>query len=46
MQILGIGPGPQVGKAYKYLLQLRMDAGPLDEEVAKERLLAWWKEQQ
>ena len=46
MQILGIGPGPQVGKAYKYLLQLRKDAGPLDEEVAKERLLAWWKEQQ
>lgn len=41
MEILNIGPGPQVGKAYKYLLELRLDNGPMDEETAKAALLAW-----
>jgi poly(A) polymerase len=42
MQILGIGPGPEVGKAYKFLMDLRMDKGPLDPEEAEAALLAWW----
>ncbi|MFF2622468.1 CCA tRNA nucleotidyltransferase [Oerskovia jenensis] len=42
MQILGIAPGPEVGKAYKFLLELRLDRGPLGEDAAREELLAWW----
>jgi poly(A) polymerase len=41
MQILGIGPGPAVGKAYKYLLDLRLEHGPLDHDRAVEELLRW-----
>ncbi|MDO5033835.1 MAG: CCA tRNA nucleotidyltransferase [Actinomycetaceae bacterium] len=43
MEILGIKPGPEVGKAYKYLLELRMEHGPLGEERAKQELLNWWE---
>lgn len=46
MQLLDIGPGRDVGTAYNYLLELRLDEGPIGESVASERLLAWWKEQQ
>lgn len=42
MQILGIGPGRDVGQAYNFLMELRMDEGPLGEEVARQRLLDWW----
>jgi len=42
MEILGIGPGREVGEAYRFLLELRMDEGPLGEETARERLLVWW----
>jgi len=42
MELLGIGPGREVGAAYQHLLSLRMDEGPLGEDVARERLLAWW----
>jgi len=45
MALLGIKPGPVVGRAYNFLLELRLDEGPLGEEVAIERLRAWWKEQ-
>ena len=41
MEILGIGPGPQVGAAYRFLLELRLDRGPMDFEQAREALLAW-----
>src|SRR5580704_15487183 len=41
MRILGIGPGPAVGKAYAYLLELRMEHGPLGAERATQELLAW-----
>ena len=41
MQMLGIGPGPAVGKAYKHLLDLRLDHGPLDHDRAVEELLRW-----
>jgi len=43
MQILGIAPGPVVGEAYKFLLNLRLDEGSLPEEEAKARLLQWWE---
>lgn len=45
MQLLGIAPGPVVGRAYKFLLNLRLDEGPLGEEAATARLRQWWKEQ-
>lgn len=44
MQILGIAPGPVVGEAYKFLLNLRLDEGSLPEEEAKARLLQWWEQ--
>jgi poly(A) polymerase len=42
MEILGIGPGRDVGEAYKFLMEVRMDEGPLDEAQAREKLLTWW----
>ncbi len=42
MRILGIRPGPEVGEAYRFLLEVRLDEGPLGEAEATERLLAWW----
>jgi poly(A) polymerase len=42
MRILGIGPGRDVGEAYRYLLELRLDEGPLDPAEAERRLVAWW----
>ena len=44
MQILGIAPGPVVGEAYKFLLNVRLDEGSLPEEEAKARLLQWWEQ--
>jgi poly(A) polymerase len=42
MEILGIPAGPQVGEAWKYLKELRLDRGPLSPEEATAELLAWW----
>ncbi|WP_454228684.1 CCA tRNA nucleotidyltransferase [Propioniciclava flava] len=42
MEILGIKPGRVVGQAYAFLLERRMDEGPLGPERAREELLAWW----
>jgi len=42
MEILGIPAGREVGQAYNYLLNVRLDEGPIGPELAKERLLAWW----
>jgi poly(A) polymerase len=42
MEILGIGPGREVGEAYHFLMDLRMDEGPLGEDQAREKLLTWW----
>jgi poly(A) polymerase len=44
IEILGIEPGPIVGKAYDYLLELRMEHGPLGRERAIEELLKWSKQ--
>jgi poly(A) polymerase len=45
MEILGIPAGPQVGAAYRFLLELRLDRGPLSYDAAREALLAWAAEQ-
>ncbi|MDN6302669.1 MAG: CCA tRNA nucleotidyltransferase [Dermabacteraceae bacterium] len=42
MEILDLPPGRAVGEAYKHLLELRMEHGPLGEERAIEELRTWW----
>ena len=46
MAILQVPPGPVVGAAYKHLLALRMEHGPLGDEAARAALLVWWAEQE
>jgi poly(A) polymerase len=43
MEILGIRPGREVGEAYKFLMELRLEEGSIGAEEAKKRLLAWWQ---
>lgn len=45
MEILGLKPGPMVGQAYNFLLNLRLDEGSLGEEEATRRLKKWAAEQ-
>ncbi|HEX2564460.1 MAG TPA: HD domain-containing protein, partial [Acidimicrobiales bacterium] len=42
MAILGLQPGREVGEAMRFLLELRLDDGPLGAEEAERRLRAWW----
>jgi len=42
MALLGLEPGREVGEAYRFLLELRMDEGVLSEDDAAARLQAWW----
>jgi poly(A) polymerase len=42
MGLLGIGPGREVGEALAFLLELRLEEGPLGEEAATARLRDWW----
>lgn len=42
MEILGLPEGPAVGRAWKYLKELRLDRGPMGKEEATAELLAWW----
>jgi len=42
MAALGIAPGPVVGEAYRFLLERRIDTGPLGPERAEQELRAWW----
>ena len=42
MEILNLPPGRDVGEAYKHLLELRMEHGPLGEERAEQELRLWW----
>jgi len=46
MELLGIGPGRAVGQALQFLMELRLDEGPLGEDEAATRLRAWWADQQ
>lgn len=42
MRLLDIPAGPQVGEAWRFLKELRLDRGPLSNEEATAELLAWW----
>jgi poly(A) polymerase len=42
MRILDLKPGREVGEAYRFLLELRLDEGPLGAEMAEQRLREWW----
>jgi poly(A) polymerase len=46
MRILDIGPSRTVGEARKFLLELRLDEGPLGADEAERRLRAWWSERE
>ena len=46
MELLGIGPGRAVGQGLDFLMELRLDEGPLGPDEAADRLRAWWAEQQ
>ena len=41
-EVLGIPPGREVGEAYRFLLDLRLDEGMVGPDVAEERLREWW----
>jgi poly(A) polymerase len=45
MNVLGVGPGPVVGSAYKHLLELRLEHGPMAHDEAVAALKEWWAEQ-
>ncbi|MGW2560625.1 CCA tRNA nucleotidyltransferase [Streptomyces sp. NPDC001514] len=45
MEILGVGPGPVVGRAYQALLELRLENGPMQHEAAVAALKEWWAKQ-
>jgi poly(A) polymerase len=42
MALLGVKPGPIVGEAYRFLLEVRLDEGPIGPDAAAERLREWW----
>lgn len=45
METLGVGPGPQIGAAYKFLLELRLENGPMARDEAVSALKEWWARQ-
>jgi poly(A) polymerase len=45
MELLGVPPGPVVGRAWKHLKEVRMEQGPLSREAAEAELRAWWATQ-
>ncbi len=44
-EVLGISPGPLLGRAYQHLLAVRLDRGPIGREAAEEELRSWWVRQ-
>ena len=46
MQRLGVGPGPEVGKAMKFLLKLKRSNPDLDKEATEIKLDKWWSDYQ
>jgi len=46
MAILGLQPGPDVGKAWSYLKEVRLERGPLDRDEAIKVLTTWWADRQ
>jgi len=45
MAVLGLAPGPLVGKAWRHLKEVRLDRGPLSRDEAVAELRAWWAQQ-
>ncbi|MGG5172384.1 CCA tRNA nucleotidyltransferase [Pseudarthrobacter sp. J1738] len=45
MELLGLAPGPIVGRAYKFLLDQRMEHGPLEPAIVEAKLHEWWAQQ-
>jgi poly(A) polymerase len=45
MEILGLAPGPEVGRAYRFLLELRLDNGPMSYDEATAALVEWHRSQ-
>ena len=45
MALLGVPPGPVVGRAYRHLLEVRLDRGPMDPQQAEAELRRWWAQQ-
>jgi poly(A) polymerase len=43
MELLGIPPGREVGEAWRFLKELRLERGPLDPDEAEAELLSWWR---
>ncbi|MGC5034452.1 CCA tRNA nucleotidyltransferase [Streptomyces sp. DT190] len=46
MEILGVGPGPVVGRAYQHMLEMRLENGPMEHDAAVAVLKEWWAEQE
>ena len=44
--LYGLKPGREVGEAYRFLLETRLDEGPLGTEEATARLKSWWAARQ
>jgi poly(A) polymerase len=44
MELLGLPPGREVGEAWRFLKELRLERGPLDREEAEAELRRWWAE--
>ena len=44
-EVLGIRPGPVLGRAYSFLLEVRMDQGPIGRDAAEAALRQWWAQQ-
>jgi poly(A) polymerase len=42
MEILGIPPGREVGEAWRFLKDLRLEHGPLPPDEAEAALRTWW----
>ena len=45
MTLLGLPPGPDVGRAYRHMLEVRLEQGPLSRAEAEAELRRWWSEQ-
>lgn len=43
MELLNLEPSPAVGEAYRFLLDLRMEKGPIGKDEATKRLMTWWR---
>lgn len=46
MEQLGVGPGPVVGQALKFLLEIRLEEGMIGEAAVRKRLDEWWQQRQ